>query len=42
MEFHGDENGDVLRRMQANGDNLFRECNVDFQVVFPDQSSALA
>ena len=38
--FPNDENGDVLRRMQANGDNLAKPRNIDFTVVFPDQPSA--
>ena len=35
-----DENGDVLRRMEANGDDLTRARNVDFTVVFADETSA--
>ena len=33
MEFPDDENGDVLRRMAANGDDLTRPRNIDFTVV---------
>ena len=40
MEFPDDENGDVLRRMAANGDNLSLPRNVDFTVAFPNESSA--
>jgi len=39
-DFPDDENGDVLRRMQENGDNFSKPRNIDFTVVFPDQSSA--
>lgn len=35
-----DDNGDVLRRMEAKGDTLTRPRNIDFTVVFPQQSSA--
>ena len=35
-----DENGDVLRRMEAQGDNLNRARNIDFTVVFADQNAA--
>lgn len=40
MAFPHDENGDVLRRMEANGDNLRRPRDVDFTVVFADATSA--
>jgi hypothetical protein len=35
-----DDNGDVLRRMVAKGDDLTRLRNIDFSVVFADESSA--
>ena len=35
-----DDNGDVLRRMVAKGDDLTRPRNIDFSVLFADQSSA--
>lgn len=35
-----DENGDVLRRMVAKGDDLTRPRNIDFSVLFAEQSSA--
>jgi hypothetical protein len=40
MEFPDDENGDVLRRMAANGDDLSLPRNIDFTVVFPIESTA--
>jgi hypothetical protein len=39
-EFPDDENGDVLRRMQENGDDFTILRKIDFTVVFPDQDSA--
>jgi hypothetical protein len=35
-----DENGDVLRRMVAKGDDLTRPRNIDFSVLFADEGSA--
>lgn len=35
-----DENGDVLRRMHENGDDLTKPRDIDFTVVFPSQYSA--
>jgi Regulator of ribonuclease activity B len=35
-----DFNGDVLRRMEARGDDLTRPRNVDFTVEFADATSA--
>lgn len=35
-----DDNGDVLRRMEAKGDTLTRPRNIDFTVVFPEQATA--
>jgi len=40
MLFPNDANGDVLRRMEAQGDDLSRPRNVDFTVVFAEASSA--
>ena len=40
MNYPNDDNGDALRRMEAEGDNLARPRNIDFSVVFPDESSA--
>lgn len=34
------DNGDVLRCMAAKGDDLTRPRNIDFSVLFADQSSA--
>ena len=39
-EFPNDANGDVLRRMKAEGDNLAKARDMDFQVVFADQTKA--
>ena len=38
--FPNDENGDVLRRMAADGDNLSKERPIDFSVIFKDEASA--
>jgi Regulator of ribonuclease activity B len=35
-----DDNGDVLRRMEAEGDDLSRPRDIDFNVVFPDETAA--
>jgi Regulator of ribonuclease activity B len=40
MIYHNDENGETLRRMQAEGDDLTRPRDIDFTVVFADESSA--
>ena len=40
MIYPDDENGDVLRRMEANGDNLSRPRDIDFSVVFPNENAA--
>lgn len=40
MIYPDDDNGDALRRMEAEGDNLTRPRNVDFTVVFPEESAA--
>lgn len=39
-EFPDDDNGDVLRRMQQNGDRFEIARDVDFSVVFPDEGGA--
>jgi hypothetical protein len=39
MIYPDDDNGDVLRRLEANGDDLTRSRDVEFTVVFPDQIS---
>ncbi len=38
--FPDDENGDVLRRMQRNGDDFTRPRDIDFSVVFPSELAA--
>jgi hypothetical protein len=38
--YPADANGDVLRRMEAQGDDLNRPRNIDFTVVFADVTSA--
>ena len=40
-KFPADENGQVLRRMFEDGDDLTRPRNVDFCFVFPDRKRAL-
>jgi hypothetical protein len=40
VDFPDDENGDVLRRMLAAGDDLSQRRDIDFVVVFPDESAA--
>jgi len=35
-----DENGDVLRRMEAKGDSLTRPRDIDFTVVFREEDGA--
>jgi hypothetical protein len=40
MTFPNDDNGDVLRRMAANGDDLTQARNIDFTVVFQSEASA--
>jgi hypothetical protein len=40
FEFPNDENGDVLRRMQEDGDDLSKSRDVDFTVIFADKSRA--
>ena len=40
MKYPNDENGDALRRMEAQGDDLSVPRNIEFTVVFPNQNSA--
>jgi regulator of RNase E activity RraB len=40
MIYPDDDNGDVLRRMEARGDDLTKPRNIDFAVVFADANSA--
>ena len=40
MIYPNDANGDVLRRMEARGDDLTRPRNIDFTVVFAGASPA--
>jgi hypothetical protein len=35
-----DDNGDVLRRMEAKGDDLRQARDIDFTVVFPEEGLA--
>ena len=35
-----DDNGDVLRRLEAKGDSLTLARDIDFTVVFPEEDSA--
>ena len=35
-----DDNGDVLRRMEEQGDDLTRARDIDFSVIFPVESAA--
>ena len=40
MIYPNDENGDVLRRLETQGDDLTRARDIDFSVVFPVESAA--
>jgi len=40
FDFPDGDNGDVLRRLQKNGDNLTKPRDVDFTVVFATEESA--
>ena len=40
MDYPNDDNGDVLRRLEANGDDLSLPRDIDFVVVFSDKDSA--
>lgn len=42
MTFPDDENGDVLRRLQRDGDDLTQPRDIDFTVIFPGQFEAEA
>ncbi len=39
--FPDDENGDVLWRMHEHGDNLSKQREIDFCVIFPTEESAM-
>ena len=39
-DFPDDENGEVLRRMQQDGDDFTKPRDVDFSIIFPSESSA--
>jgi hypothetical protein len=39
-KFPNDENGEALRLMRASGDDLSKERDIDFSVIFSDESSA--
>ncbi|MFC5740514.1 ribonuclease E inhibitor RraB [Dyella tabacisoli] len=39
--FPSDENGDVLRQMAEQGDNLSLPREIDFSVIFPSEDAAL-
>ncbi|WP_354504281.1 ribonuclease E inhibitor RraB [Lysobacter sp. OAE881] len=41
-DFPSDENGQVLRQMAEGGDDLSKPRNIDFTVVLPGESEALA
>jgi hypothetical protein len=40
--FPDDDNGDVLWRMQQNGDNLSTPREIDFSIIFPTEDEVLA
>lgn len=40
MSYPDDENGNVLRRLAAKGDDLTKPRNIEFAVVFAQASSA--
>jgi hypothetical protein len=41
-EIPNDENGDVLRRMLRDGDDLSQPPMMDFSYIFPERRQALA
>ena len=41
MSFPDDENGDVLRLMLKNGDDLSAPREIDFSVIFPTEDAAI-
>jgi hypothetical protein len=40
-QFPDDENGDILFNMAEDGDNLSKEREVDFSVIFPTEDAAI-
>lgn len=40
MKYPDDANGDALRRMEAQGDDLTRLRDIEFTVAFPNESAA--
>jgi len=40
MIFPDDDNGNALRRLEEQGDDLAKARNIDFSVVFPAESAA--
>ena len=42
IDFPADENGEILRSMQANGDDLTIARDIDFSLLFADEASAEA
>jgi len=42
LQFPHDDNGDVLRRMSAGGDDLTQARMIDFCFIFPERRQALA
>jgi regulator of RNase E activity RraB len=40
MIFPNDDNGDALRRLQADGDDLSRARSIDFSVVFSNEETS--
>ena len=42
MDLPNNDTGDALRRLTAKGDDLTRPRNIDFSVVFDEQSAANA
>ena len=40
MNYPNDDNGDVLRRMEEQGDDLTRARDIDFSVIFEVESAA--
>ena len=40
MQYPNDPNGDALRRMEAEGDDLTRPRKIEFTVVFPNENAA--
>lgn len=40
MEYPNNANGDALRRMEAEGDDLSHPRNIEFTVVFPNEKTA--